>query len=164
LTHLWPTHGDYKRWHRLTLSSFHDTWKILRSDATCFMCLCRRPEYSLPCGHAFCGVDIQRFGTKLWSDPYKFSVQRCYLCAEDTLGVQIKFKPATKGISILGIDGGGVRGVIPLQSLLLLEQKLKPYLPDFPIQDHFDVAFGTSSGEHKPSIILSMLNLTFQGG
>lgn len=47
---------------------------------------------------------------------------------------------------MLGIDGGGARGVIPLQSLFLLEKKLRPYLPDFLIQDFFDVSFGTSSG------------------
>ncbi|KFY04385.1 hypothetical protein V491_09370, partial [Pseudogymnoascus sp. VKM F-3775] len=65
---------------------------------------------------------------------------------KNTEGAQFGFKPKTKGVNVLGIDGGGVRGVIPLQSLLLLEQKLKPYLPDMPLQDLFDIAFGTSSG------------------
>ncbi|CZT11980.1 uncharacterized protein RAG0_15979 [Rhynchosporium agropyri] len=110
------------------------------------MCLCRRPEYGLPCGHSFCGIDIQRFGTALETDPYKFTVQSCFLCSQDAEGAQFGFKPKTKGVNILGIDGGGVRGVIPLQALLLLEQKLKPYLPELPVQDLFDVAFGTSSG------------------
>jgi hypothetical protein len=64
---------------------------------------------------------------------------------------------------VLGIDGGGVRGVIPIQSLLLLEQKLAPYLPGFPIQDLFDVAFGTSSGNSSgPGIFCS--KLTALGG
>jgi len=138
---------DFKQSHRHTILSFKDTWKNIHSDSTCLMCLCRRPEYGLPCGHSFCGIDIQRFGTVLDTDPHKFTVQSCFLCSQDTKGAQFGFKPKTKGVNVLGIDGGGVRGVIPLQALLLLEQKLKPYLPEFPVQDLFDVAFGTSSGK-----------------
>ncbi|PQE17590.1 hypothetical protein CJF32_00010591 [Rutstroemia sp. NJR-2017a WRK4] len=129
-----------------TISSFQDKWKDIHLDGTCLMCLCRRPEYGLPCGHSFCGIDIQRFGAILDNDPHRFIVNSCFLCSQDTHGAQFRFKPKTKGVNVLGIDGGGVRGVIPLQSLLLLEQKLKLYLPDFPIQNLFDVAFGTSSG------------------
>lgn len=81
------------------------------------------------------------------NDPHTFSIHSCFLCSEDTQGARFKFKPKTKGVNVLGIDGGGVRGVIPLQSLFLLEQKLKPYLSEFPVQDLFDVAYGTSSGE-----------------
>ncbi|KAH8587835.1 hypothetical protein B0O99DRAFT_583936 [Bisporella sp. PMI_857] len=140
------SHQDFKQSHLHTMLSFQDNWKDIHSDGTCLMCLCRRPEYGLPCGHSFCGIDIQRFGVVLGNDPHKFIVNSCFLCSQDTQGAQFRFKPKTKGVNVLGIDGGGVRGVIPLQSLLLLEQKLKPYLPDFPVQDLFDVAFGTSSG------------------
>jgi hypothetical protein len=145
---------DFKQSHRHTILSFKDTWKNIHSDSTCLMCLCRRPEYGLPCGHSFCGIDIQRFGTVLDTDPHKFTVQSCFLCSQDTEGAQFGFKPKTKGVNVLGIDGGGVRGVIPLQALLLLEQKLKPYLPELPVQDLFDDAFGTSSGKLLPFAII----------
>ena len=146
---------DFKQSHRRTVLSLKDTWKDVQSDSTCLMCLCRRPEYGLPCGHSFCGIDIQRFGNVLHDNPHRFAVQSCFLCSQDTEGAQFGFKPKTKGVNVLGIDGGGVRGVIPLQSLLLLEQKLKPYLPDFPVQDFFDIAFGTSSGKLSPITTIS---------
>jgi hypothetical protein len=147
LTKFLRSYQDYKQSHRHTILSFQDDWKEIYSDGTCVMCLCRRPEYGLPCGHSFCGIDIQRFGDVSDDDPHSFTVHSCFLCSQATQGAQFRFKPKTKGVNVLGIDGGGVRGVIPLQSLLLLEQKLKPYLPEFPVQDLFDVAFGTSSGK-----------------
>ncbi|KAM3066494.1 hypothetical protein ACMFMG_011992 [Clarireedia jacksonii] len=146
LTKFVPGSQDFKQCHKQMISSFQNKWKDLYVDSTCLMCLCRRPEYSLPCGHFFCGIDIQRFGVAVDTDPHRFIVHSCFLCSQTTHEAQFRFKPKTKGVNVLGIDGGGVRGVIPLQSLLLLEQKLKPYLLDFPIQDLFDVAFGTSSG------------------
>jgi hypothetical protein len=141
---------DSKQSHRHTILSFKDTWKDIHSDSTYLMCLCRRPEYGLLYRHSFYGIDIQRFSAVLDNDPHRFTVQSCFLCSQDTEGAQFGFKPETKGVNVLGIDGGGVRGVIPLQALLLLEQKLKPYLPEFPVQDLFDVAFGTSLGKLLP--------------
>jgi hypothetical protein len=108
------------------------------------MCLLRRPEYGLPCGHAFCEVDIRRFGRETCDNT--FAVDSCFLCRSRMTAVKFRLKPRTKGVSILGIDGGGVRGIIPLQLLRLLELKLEPYLPGFPIQNHFDLTAGTSSG------------------
>ncbi len=46
---------------------------------------------------------------------------------------------------ILNIDDGGIRGVVPLEFLRLLQDVIGPTLP---IQDLFDQAFGTSSSEH----------------
>ncbi|KAF5696973.1 hypothetical protein FGLOB1_13116 [Fusarium globosum] len=65
--------------------------------------------------------------------------------------VTFKLKPATKGISILSIDGGGVRAVIPLTRMQLLQEHLRRYLGAFLIQDHFDMTVGTSSGSLYPS-------------
>ena len=55
----------------------------------------------------------------------------------------VRLKPPTAGIRILSIDGGGVRGIIPLESLSLLQQLLGP---DCPIQELVDLGFGTSAG------------------
>lgn len=44
---------------------------------------------------------------------------------------------------MLSIDGGGTRGVIPLEHLRLLQDALGP---DCALQDMFDLAVGTSSG------------------
>lgn len=49
---------------------------------------------------------------------------------------------------ILSIDGGGIRGVIPGQILVRLEEKLKTLdkNPDARIADYFDLIAGTSTG------------------
>ena len=49
---------------------------------------------------------------------------------------------------ILSIDGGGIRGVIPGQILVRLEEKLKTLdkNPHARIADYFDLIAGTSTG------------------
>ena len=49
---------------------------------------------------------------------------------------------------ILSIDGGGIRGIIPGQVLVSLEEKLKKIdnNPDAKIADYFDLIAGTSTG------------------
>ncbi|PWW71917.1 hypothetical protein C7212DRAFT_348466 [Tuber magnatum] len=55
-------------------------------------------------------------------------------------------KPPTAGIRLLCVDGGGVWGVLPLPAL----QQIKNHVAELagfhlPIQDSFDMAYGTSS-------------------
>ncbi|PWA67841.1 acyl transferase/acyl hydrolase/lysophospholipase [Artemisia annua] len=50
-------------------------------------------------------------------------------------------------ITILSIDGGGVRGIVPATLLTFLETKLQEIDgPNAPIADYFDVIAGTSTG------------------
>lgn len=51
-------------------------------------------------------------------------------------------------LRILSIDGGGIRGILPGQVLLALEQKLqeKSADPDARLADYFDLLAGTSTG------------------
>lgn len=54
---------------------------------------------------------------------------------------------AGKMITILSIDGGGVRGIVPATILEFLEEKLQELDgPDVRIADYFDVIAGTSTG------------------
>ncbi len=57
-------------------------------------------------------------------------------------------EPKTKMTRILSIDGGGIRGIIPGQILVILEEKLKAKTgnPDARIADYFDLIAGTSTG------------------
>ncbi|KAK1841736.1 patatin-like serine [Colletotrichum chrysophilum] len=119
-------------------------WRDIYSDRDCLVCLCRTPEYALSCGHAVCAIDARRFGEK--TGPDSFVINACPLCFRSVGTSQYRVKPKTKGINILSIDGGGVRGIIPLQILQLLEKRLSSFLPDFPVQNHFDLIVGTSSG------------------
>lgn len=54
----------------------------------------------------------------------------------------------TKLTRILSIDGGGIRGIIPGQILVSLEEKLKilENNPEVKIADYFDLIAGTSTG------------------
>lgn len=55
----------------------------------------------------------------------------------------MRLKPATAGVSILSIDGGGTRGIVPLEFLNIVQRLLGQTCA---IQDLFDFVGGTSSG------------------
>jgi patatin-like phospholipase/acyl hydrolase len=63
----------------------------------------------------------------------------------------------TKLTRILSIDGGGIRGVIPGQILVALEEKLQQldHNPGGKIADYFDMIAGTSTGGILTCIYLS---------
>jgi uncharacterized protein len=48
--------------------------------------------------------------------------------------------------TILSIDGGGIRGLIPAKVLAELERELKIKNPDKPLYEYFDLICGTSTG------------------
>ncbi|TKY68912.1 Patatin protein 1 [Spatholobus suberectus] len=49
-------------------------------------------------------------------------------------------------VSILSIDGGGIRGIIPATVLVYLDEALKKKDPTASLADYFDVIAGTSTG------------------
>ena len=51
-----------------------------------------------------------------------------------------------KQFTILSIDGGGIRGLIPAKVLAELERELKRHNPDKPLYEYFDLICGTSTG------------------
>jgi hypothetical protein len=128
--------------HRTNLKSHSLQWAQLESNRTCLCCIRRSPEHVLACGHAFCDICIRIFGTTQCSIESHFTLHVCVLCNHQVSSTVV-LKPATAGIRILSIDGGGVRGVIPLEFLQLIQDALGPKCP---IQEFFDLAFGTSAG------------------
>jgi len=68
----------------------------------------------------------------------------------------VTWPPPSQGqlITVLSIDGGGIRGLIPATILACLESKLQELDgPDARIADYFDVIAGTSTG----ALVTSML-------
>ncbi|KAH8587298.1 hypothetical protein B0O99DRAFT_527023 [Bisporella sp. PMI_857] len=128
-------------WHRQKLSASKHDWLIIHSSETCFVCIMARPQYRLPCGHILCENCVRRHGKK--SDLWTFDIPQCLLCELDTQGVTVKVKPPTATARLLSIDGGGVRGIIPLIILQALEERVG--LP-YPVYGNFDFIFGTSAG------------------
>ncbi len=145
--------------HRECLRSAAPLLKQLKSNRTCFSCVRRMPENVLSCGHAFCDVCIRIFGTPVSRSEYRYKLKECILCG---LGSITKtFKPPTASPRILSVDGGGVRGVVPLEFLKMLQSALGTTCP---IQDLFDLALGTSSGKNPKRLHPSTVLIEFIGG
>ena len=117
-------------------------WAPMRTNRTCLCCLRRPPEHVLDCGHAVCDNCVLIFGRGLPGADFLFGLDRCLICAS-SLDFKTKIKPPTAGVRVLAADGGGTRGAVALESLCLLQHLLK----GLAVQDCFDLALGTSSGE-----------------
>lgn len=113
----------------------------LRSNQVCLICLVRAAQHRWECGHTLCDHCAQVFGTPSSGSEYKFTLLFC-LCCLYRRPLVIDVLPPTMNPTILAIDGGGVRGVIPLEFLTLIQESLGACA----LQDVIDLSIGTSSG------------------
>ncbi|CAI7578672.1 unnamed protein product [Penicillium palitans] len=125
------------------LVSQHGRLCRIRSNNICLYCILRVAQHTLGCGHTICDTCAQIFGAPVPSYEYRFQISCCLHCLYRRPLV-VDVLPPTMSPSILAIDGGGVRGVIPLEFLLLIQEHLGPCQ----IQDVFDLGIGTSSGTY----------------
>jgi len=136
--------------HRLfeeTIQSLRAWFSIMKRNDLCFFCLCHKPEHSISCGHVICENCLQTHGQERFDREDVYEMQQCLLCAKGA--VQARIKPRTAGFTILSIDGGGARGIIPLEYLEMLQQGLGDSCQP---QDLFDLVAGTSSGQLFPGV------------
>jgi hypothetical protein len=127
---------------RQILREFQPWLAGIKTFDLCLACLQRIPEHAFPCTHMFCELCCADLGTKSEKDPYCYKFDTCPIC-DQLCTVQIRRCPPTAAPRVLCFDGGGVRAVVPIQFLLALEKAVD--LP-IPVQEHFEFAFGTSSG------------------
>jgi hypothetical protein len=132
--------------HRGTLSANHPYLADLKSYQTCFCCFLRMPEKVLTCGHALCDLCIRIFGTRSRSERNTYELTKCVLCGVNYKSCKFYFVPPTAGIRMLSVNGGGVRGVIPLTFLNYLDVALAPF--GCAVRDYFDFVCGTSAGKN----------------
>lgn len=131
--------------HRSNLERFKDQWRDIQSDSTCFTCDRRRPQYGLPCGHSICENCVMNFGDPCTEDPWEYKIRRCFLCMMTMPEeVVVRVHPPTTGAGVLCIDGGGVRGMVPLSFMKRIHDRIG--LP-IPFQRFFKITFGVSSGQ-----------------
>ncbi|CAK7206337.1 hypothetical protein SEUCBS139899_009126 [Sporothrix eucalyptigena] len=130
--------------HRDTLARFRHRWRSVQSSTTCLSCQRRRPQVELPCGHAICENCVVVYAQPCAGDKWLVRLSACLLC-NAALPERFAFRlhPPTAGVGVLCIDGGGIRGVVPLQLLKRIEDRVA--LP-IPFQRFVKVAFGVSSG------------------
>ncbi|KAL4734131.1 acyl transferase/acyl hydrolase/lysophospholipase [Aspergillus similis] len=86
------------------------------------------PKHLQGCGHMICNAC--------------YTMVECILCGKSSQLV-VRLKPPTAAPQILSINGGGPRGVIPLENLEILQEIVGPELA---VPDFFDLYMGTSSG------------------
>ncbi|XTI94093.1 hypothetical protein V2W45_1252395, partial [Cenococcum geophilum] len=90
----------------------------LKSNKTCLYYLMRIPQHILSYSYLVCNTYIKTFSKGMLSAKYKFTILECILCRASFLTALIK--PLTYRVRILGINSGGIRGVVPLEFLILL--------------------------------------------
>jgi hypothetical protein len=113
---------------------------LLKSNITCLSCLLRPPQRHASCGHSFCEVCIRTLGKAVPRRESRFAM-KCIMCNNGNVLADIK--PKTAGIRIISIDGGGSRGIVPLETMKMLQDLLL----DTPLNEQIDFAAGTSSGK-----------------
>ncbi len=128
--------------HQEKAGSLGISWSQLKSNNTCLCCLRRKPENTLSCGHALCDVCVRIYGDEMPIMECQYHIGTCLLCHFGNHTVRLK--PFSAGDRIISIDGGGTRGVIPLEKLAIIQDIMGPELK---LQDLFDIAFGTSVGK-----------------
>jgi len=130
--------------HRQNIARFEDRWRGRCSTSTCFSCF-QRPQYGLQCGHTICEDCIVDFEDCCADDPWLFRFTRCFFCrAALPEEVTVKVHPPTAAVGVLCIDGGGVRGMIPLKLMKRIQDRIGLSMP---LQRFFRLAFGISSGK-----------------
>lgn len=134
--------------HLANVQRFRKHWSSTHSVDTCLLCLRRVPDGPrLVCGHAICTMCIRIYCCNSIQAPntFTFPANQCPLCAADLPdGFMVGVLADTASLRVLSIDGGGYRGVGPMQSLLMLSRATGvKYLA----RRSFDVVVGTSSGQ-----------------
>ncbi|KAH1418733.1 hypothetical protein KXX32_008997 [Aspergillus fumigatus] len=100
------------------------------------------PEHILPCEHAICDICVQIFGARSQGAEYHFELRSCPLCLA-RFSCIARVLPPTKQLTILALDGGGVRGVVTLGFLAALEERIGGSRG---LREAFDLNLGTSVG------------------
>lgn len=111
------------------------------TTTSCFFCLCRYPEHTMPCLHAICDTCAIIFGKPSKKAEYEYIVERCPLC-DMRFELTVCQLPPTKRPVILSLDGGGIRGVIQLGLLNALEKRTGS------LREVIDLHVGTSVGKY----------------
>lgn len=128
---------------RLASAEIRVHWSKLSKNVFCAICIFRRPEHVFKCRHAICDFCVRIFGVPRMTEEYSYTFTKCVCCGK-IADLLVRLKPPTAGLRILSVDGGGIKGIVPLEFLNLLQRSLGSSCR---VQDLFDLALGTSVGK-----------------
>ena len=132
--------GLYKT--TLESASIRPYSSVNHSNVFCAYCLTCRPEHVFKCRHAVCDRCVERFGARRTSEEYTYEFTDCF-CGGNRADLLVRLKPPTAGLRVIGLDGGGLRGIVSLEFIGILQKSLGSSCQ---VQDLFDLALGTSVG------------------
>lgn len=145
-----PSTADILIHRAEVFQGLENDWSGIHSYKTCFTCLSSVPDHVLPCGHAFCENCVHDFGELSEDTKAEVMVSLCIWCKKTFCPAQVvQTKPLCAGIRILTLDGGGIRGILELALLKLVEDKIGLGVG---IQFFFDLIVGTSTGKNSISL------------
>jgi hypothetical protein len=128
--------------HKAVLSRFKDEWRGIFDNRTCLTCIARAPEnHTLDCRHSLCTPCVVTFGLATLEEPWNFLVNPCPLCSTANK-TRFLLKPYTAGIRCIVLNGS-LGDVFAAKCLQELQERLELRMP---IEECFDIAFGTGSG------------------
>ncbi|KAF7504590.1 hypothetical protein GJ744_002085 [Endocarpon pusillum] len=147
-----PTHNTTDKdiafkLHRGRISKFYGLMESatkFTSHGTCLCCLMNMPKYPLPCGHVLCLQCVNSHGRDYQG--VVRTLESCPLHSDEkpfSIPWHIDFKPPFAGVRILSLDGGGIRGIVELETLRAIQESLGV---EIPITQFFDLIVGTSTG------------------
>ncbi|GAW26646.1 putative lysophospholipase-like protein [Rosellinia necatrix] len=117
--------------------------RCLISHTACFCCLFGQAEHCLPCGHVLCNACLHTYGFPKGANGLE--IRDCPFESIPEGGLfprLIRLKPKSAGTRVITLDGGGIRGIIELETLRQIELALG----GVPIQFFVDLIVGTSTG------------------
>ena len=134
---------------RQSLETNSRYWKLLRSSVDCFICLQRKPEHLTSCCHGICDscVSLAVFSRPTKGRESYYDIRVCPQCQAE-IRFQARLLPKTCRVRFVAFDGGGSRGIVSLAYMEELRQALGLR---YPVQENFDYAIGTSSGQWPPA-------------
>lgn len=149
--------------HAYNLHQLAENFKdrSMRTTRTCLSCLLRTPEKMLDCGHALCDICVRRLGRRVPGCKLSTILSKCPLCGIPHSNIPFRHTPPTAGIRVLCLDGGGIKGIIPLIFLQHLQKKL--HFLEVPLSEYFDFVCGTSAGKSCSRLCYRIM-LTAVGG
>ena len=131
--------------HKANLLRARSIIQRIETTEICLTCILRRPDFQLPCNHSLCEICARDQAVAIGQpESAALEISRCLTCDEEFIPpLRLSVLPKTAGISLLSIDGGGVRIQIPMIILKALHEHL-----DIGLQpsEMWDFAAGSSAG------------------